>query len=151
MLLIFFCGTENCSVQTDNFEVIQTGLESLNYHYTNSPVLKKKLYLITELDGCGACLDFTIKFIEKNSENPNMSFIISGESKKKLNIFFTKKILTSPNLIFDSIRIGVHKKLIGIGHPKIYLCRENKIVDIKEVTFSNADSVFNYVDNFIKK
>lgn len=137
-----------CKLENNSYSNEQNNIIYLNKFYHRNSFLDKKLYLITELDGCGACLDFTIKFMKKNRLNSNMAFIVSGESKKKLNIILNKELTLSPNFIFDSTRIAMHKKLTGI-HPKVYLCKDNMIVDIKDVTFLNADSVFNYVLQFV--
>ena len=78
-----------------------------------------------------------------------MIFIASGQSKKELNFHFSKKLTSSSNFIFDSLGIGISKKLIGQGHPKLYFTNNGNIIEVKEITYFNADSVFNYVEKYM--
>ena len=112
--------------------------------------MSKKAYLVTGLDGCGACLEYSVNFIEKNSENKEMVFIISGQSKVQLKTKFKIKTRQNSNFVFDTTLMALRSGLVTMEHPKVFFCKSGNIFDIKDITFRNADSVFNYVYNFIK-
>ena len=64
------------------------------------------------------------------------------------NTFLSSTTLKS-NFIQDTLSLGLHKNLAN-EHPKAYLCKQGKIIDFKEITFINADSIFKELIVFSK-
>lgn len=141
----------SCSIKEKKFQKETTVLKNINIKYRNDSLLTKKIYLVTGLDGCGACLDYTVKFVEENINDKNMNFIISGQSKVQLKSKFTNKSILNNNFVFDTAQIASRSGIIGISKPKIFLCNLGSVYDIKEVDFKNADSIFAYVKDYIKR
>ena len=126
-------------------------IESIVKKYTTNEVADKRLYLVTSLDGCGACLEYTVKFIENNISNPKMMFIVSGKSKIQLKNKFKRATIKSPNFIFDTSIIALKNELIGVVHPKVFLFKNQKIVEDKEVNFVDAEKTFNEALAFVNQ
>ena len=78
--------TFSCNKKT-KFEHESSILNEINSFYYKDSILTKKVYLVTGLDGCGACLEYTVKFIENKIRDHNMAFIISGKSGTELLIY----------------------------------------------------------------
>ena len=122
--------------------------EKINIISLTGP-LDKKLYLFTSLDGCSTCLSHTTKFIEEHINNKNMIFVVSGKSKIQLHANFKKSTIVSPNFINDTTLISLKKGLVDISFPKVYLCKDEEIVEAFEVSSMNADRLFPYAANFV--
>jgi thioredoxin-related protein len=142
IIFLFACTKFNNEAQT---------IESIVKKYTNNEIADKRLYLVTSLDGCGACLEYTVKFIENNITDPNMMFIVSGQSKIQLKSKFSPATIKSPNFVFDTSIIALKNKLIGTVHPKIFLLTKGKIVESKEVNFVDAEKTFKDVLAFVNQ
>jgi hypothetical protein len=145
LFLIFSCNKKN------KFEYESSVLSKINSIYYKDSILTKKVYLVTGLDGCGACLEYTVKFIENKIKDPNMAFIISGKSRVQLKSKFKIQTIENDNFLFDTSQIALRKGLVEMAHPRVFLCKSGKVYDVKEIDYINADSVFTYVKDFIKK
>ncbi|MFN4147021.1 MAG: hypothetical protein ACK4GN_14445 [Runella sp.] len=143
ILICFFSCTEN-----KNDQYAKQIDEILRYYHFEN-LAGKKIFIITSLEVCGACLDYTVKFIEKNIEDSNYLFIISSSSIKKTKITFTPKVLESPHFLLDSQLVAVRKGLVNTEKPQAYLFSNGKVVDVQQITYSNADSIFRYIHQFL--
>lgn len=145
LLLTFSCNEKN------KFELESSVLSNINSTYYKDSILTKKVYLVTGLDGCGACLEYTVKFIENKIKDDNMAFVISGKSRVQLKSKFKIQTINHKNFLFDTSQIALRKGLVEMAHPKVFLCKSGKVYDMKEIDYINADSVFKYVEDFITK
>jgi hypothetical protein len=140
----------SCEGQKNSFDKDTDTLRDLASVYKKNTSLNKKMYLVTGLDGCGACLEYTVKYIEKQVDNKDMSFIISGESKIQLKSKFSQKTILNKNFVFDTLQVALKNGLVQMAHPKIFLCKSGRVYDTKEINYINADSVFNYVSKELR-
>ena len=147
--IVFFVCLSACD--NNSYQEEEEGLKEISYRYKGSSTLSKKLYLVTSIDGCGACVEHTIKYIEDNIKNEESLFIISGQSKVQLKAEFKLDVRNSPNFVFDTLLLALRKKVVGTANPRVYLCRNGKIVEMKEFTYQNSDSVFKRVSLFFKE
>lgn len=119
--------------------------------YRKDSLLSKKVYFVTGLDGCGACLEYTVKYIEKQIDNKDMYFIISGQSKVQLRSKFSQSTISNKNFLFDTVQVALKQGLVQMAHPRVLLCKHGKVYDIKDIDYINADSIFNYVNKTLAK
>lgn len=150
LLVIILFSLGSCIQKTNHYKNEQDILDEISKKYNINSGVKYKIYIITGLDGCGACLDYTVDFIEKQSTNSNIAFIVSGQSRAKLKILFKYSTIHRSNFIRDTLEYALKKELIQQQNPKAFFCNSGRIIDSKDVTYRNADSVFNYVNSFLK-
>jgi len=147
---LIFLVNLGCS-QNKSFNTENENLRRISKNYLSESDLNKKVYLVTGLDGCGACLEYTVKFIEKNIDNKDMVFIISGQSKVQLKAKFKLATRQKSNFVCDTTLMALRSDLVSMEHPKAYFCKSGLIVDAKDITYKNADSVFHHVNQFLTK
>lgn len=147
-LVCFFMLLFACEVNP--YQVRQEKLIKLLQAYEPNSSLDKSIYLITITGGCGACMQEVAKFTRANVQDNRYQFIISTDSKKAVSLDFSYEIRQSPNFLIDSKLLAQKYELVKAAHPIAYFCRNKQIVDMREITYQNADSVFIYMDNFLK-
>ena len=101
-----------------------------------------KVYVVTALDGCGACVQSTVNLIERNIDQKGMVFIVSGRSRKQLKMKFSPSTILHPNFVFDSNQVAISKKIIESIYPKILMVENNRVVDERTLHFTNAERFF---------
>lgn len=146
--LYFFLIVLLCGCQDNLYEQKQILLQKVLLQYKFNENLDRKVYIVTGLDACGACLDYTVKFIEANINDNKMYNIISGSSVKKLKGTFRHSTLHNPNFIFDSTLTAMKLNLVNQEKPLIYFCKNGNIIDCKSLSYKNADSVIQYINTF---
>ena len=146
ILGISFILLSRCRQQDTRFDKIQEVIAT--YKKNTNKTQQPKVYLFTALEGCGACVEATVKFIENNISNPSMLFIVAGTSQKELKIKFSAKTIKSSNFLMDNQLISLKNELITTIHPKVYCCRDRQVVMDKEINYVIADSVFKAVIDF---
>jgi hypothetical protein len=133
------------------FEKEQKILNEIKSKYKIDSNDSSKVFILTGLDGCGACMDYTVKFIEENSNNPDLNFILSGQSHVKIKALFSYPTIHRKNFFRDTLQIALRKELVPKKNPKAFFCKSGTIIDSKDITYQNADSVFHYVNQFLIK
>lgn len=113
--------------------------------------IDKKLYLITGLDGCGACLDYSVNFIKKNIQKNSMLFVISSKSKVALRAKFDRSTIANPNFLFDSTASVIQSGISQNGFPTVLLCKAGRVIEVFEVPYSKAEERFRYAEAFVEK
>lgn len=149
ILILLLIAVSSCK-QLNSFEKDQTILDEMKSKYKISNDDGSKVYIITGLDGCGACMDYTVKFIEKESNNPDLLFILSGQSRVKIKALFSYPTIHRENFIRDTLELALRKELVQKQNPKAFFCKSGIIIEAKDVTYQNADSVFNSINKFLK-
>lgn len=114
--------------------------------YTNGGL--KKAYLIIPLQGCGSCIDQSIQFMKKNSENDKISYIIVDQDIKNIKIKIGSDYLTKPNLIIDEKMIAMRSSLT-YASPIIYYCQDNEVIGKRIVQASKVAKEFEKLHAFI--
>lgn len=72
LLIVFVFLIQSCS-KARSFEKEQKVLNEIKSEYGITSDNKPKVYIVTGLDGCGACMEYTVDFINKNSSNLDLS------------------------------------------------------------------------------
>lgn len=126
-------------------------IKQLHKRYKGGSFLPHKIYLVTGLDGCGSCLEYTVNFIEKNISNTKIMVIVSGQSKVQLRNKFSLATRLSHNFVFDTLLIPLKSNIIEMSNPKVWYCKNGKLVKSESIDYRNAKTTFERVERFLKE
>jgi hypothetical protein len=148
--LIYIFLVISFSCQSSIFSSKEGKLMSVLKVYNKPEVLDRKIYITAMVGGCSGCMKVVSDYIKDNITDPRQLFIISCPSVKEVSFIFDYKVRNSPNILIDKQMIAVREELVGGEHPKVYYCKEGKIVKEEEVSSNSAEQVFTSIKTFLE-
>jgi hypothetical protein len=135
----FSCQKNEETLKLDNF------LKTFNLHISDF-----KVVCIVPMDGCGSCIDPTLKY-SKNAEK-GFLLVISSLYRKSIENSIERHQLKSINFISDNKNLASEKALVSPTAPCYYFI--NKGVVIRKIDLSylrDKESVIQDVKKFLSK
>jgi len=88
-------------------------------------------------------------YIKENIADDKHYFVVSCPSQKEVSFKFNHQIRNSSNFLIDNQMLAVREELVGGIHPKVYYCKEGKIISEEEISYTNAKEVFAKIKHFL--
>jgi hypothetical protein len=143
ILLLFFlsfgCKTDKETIKLDNF------LKSFNLN-----IKDYKVICIVPIDGCGSCIDPSLKYAKTDHEN--FLLVMSSIYKKSIDYTIEKLDIKNANFISDFHNLAPKSGLTTEIAPYFYFLKDGKVV--REVDLSkipDKKSILKEVEKYLSE
>ncbi len=136
-ILILWSGCQN---QVDQSLQTKKLIELLISLGKNQEVLEQSdyIFILPLENGCSSCIRKGIEYVKILQDNDSFTFILSANSYKKINEYFTEIELSKKNFIQDGRSQSKSHGLI-VETPVLFAIKDAKVIDIKTLTSLNIE------------
>ncbi len=140
LLITFF--TFSCS----NFSKTKD-LKSYLQHF-DTDLIDYKIICIVPADGCGSCIDRTLKFSKKTKND--LLLIITSIYNKSIESTLKLYQIEKSAIISDNQNLAISNGLVQLISPCIYLIKSGKVIQVIDLSNDkDQDRIFEKVEKHL--
>ncbi len=131
-LIIFSCNKSNEPIDRINqFEEYNDLVNEVN-----------RIYLFMPLDGCGSCIEETLRFISDNNFSEKLFLVISDYRVKYARAMIDSELHSNYNILVDSVGLSLQLNLMWSSPVVYFVDKGNYLCDSLEINMNTKDTVF---------